>query len=426
MLSKAKAYNYLFFSFFLIFLKLIPIGIETQPLIALIFALLILVHGKYDFTLIKRDVFFVYVLIFIILVYFFYTLLYHHWFSAFVDLLKYLVGPLIYLALRRYPHKVSIKTITIVVVMLSSVALFILLLPSVAQMVFYFIISRAENISGNEFRGISILTPEPSYFSVFEIILLIEIENKLSDLSMSLKDRKRLKMLKTVVIILTFLTKSVFGIFIAVLFLFPSFSIKKGLITFLGIASAIFIGFMIYTNVFPESRISQVISTVQFLLTGGDFSLLDLVFIQESSGGARIILNFFGFASIVQHPFGSGLGSFPSLLQGYGDYFELDLASHDVLSLADHIKFYPQTYLANLVNDIGVFAFILIPILFVNNDNSNKNFSSKKGICLLLMIFFQSQITSPAFWFVMAISKNNNSFIFPFQNPFFKRRIKET
>ena len=114
-------------------------------------------------------------------------------------------------------------------------------------------------------------------------------------------------------------------------------------------------------------------------------------------------INFFGFASIVQHPFGSGLGSFPSLLQGYGDYFELDLASHDVLSLADHIKFYPQTYLANLVNDIGVFAFILIPILLVNNDNSNKNFSSKKGICLLLMIFFQSQITSPAFCNVSAI-----------------------
>lgn len=425
MLSKAKAYNYLYFSFFLIFLKIIPVGIETQPLIAFIFALMILMNGDHDFSIIKRDVFFVYILMFFIVVYFFFTLIYHHWFSAFIDLLKYLIGPIIYLALRRYNHKISLKTVTTVVIMLSSIALFILLLPSVAQMVFYFIVSRSENISGNDFRGISILTPEPSYFSVFEIILLIEIEYKLSELSLSIKDRKHLKMLKVVVIILTFLTKSVLGIFVAIIFILPSFSIKKGLITFLLISGSVFLGFMIYTNFFPTSRLSQVVSTFTFLISGEDFSLLDLIFIQESSGGARVILNFFGFASVIQHPFGSGLGSFPSMLKGYGDYFNLDLASHDVLSISDHIKFYPQTYLANLVNDMGVFAFILLPILFLNNNSKNKNFSSKRALCLLLMVFFQSQITSPAFWYVMAISKNSNSFIFPFPNPFFKKQIKQ-
>lgn len=424
MLSKAKAYNYLFFSFFLIFLKLIPIGIETQPLIALIFALLILMHGEHDFTLIKRDVFFVYILMFFIVLYFFITLLFNHWFSAFVDLLKYLVGPLIYLALRRFPHKVSIKTVTLVVLILSSVALFILFLPSVAHLVFYFIVSRSENLSGNDFRGISILTPEPSYFSVFEIILLIEIEHKLSELDLSIKDRKHLKILKVVVIILTFLTKSVLGIFIAIIFIFPSFSIRKGLVTFIAVSIALFLGFMLYINLFPDSRLSQVIATLIFLLSGNDFNLLDLIFIQESSGGARIILNFFGFASVIQHPFGSGLGSFPSMLKGYGDYYNLDLASHDVLSISDHIKFYPQTYLANLVNDMGLFAFILVPILFINNKSDNKNFSSKRSLCLFLMIFFQSQITSPAFWYVMAVYKNNNSYIFPFQNLLFKKKLK--
>ena len=43
--------------------------------------------------------------------------------------------------------------------------------------------------------------------------------------------------------------------------------------------------------------------------------------------------------------------------------------------------------------------------ILINNDNSNKAYNLKRNLCLVFMILFQSQITNPAFWYLIAISK---------------------
>ena len=167
------------------------------------------------------------------------------------------------------------------------------------------------------------------------------------------------------------------------------------------------VAFLFYTF-FYENRLFQIINLIHTLVKKGDFDLVSFLFTQESSGGTRIIVNFLAIASIFINPFGSGLGSFSDKIDLYSTYFGLDLSKHEVLGVDLINKIYPQTYFANLCNDIGLFSMLLFPIILLNNDNSNKSFNLKRNLCLIFLILFQSQITNPAFWYLIAISKIPN------------------
>lgn len=409
MLSTSKLYNYLFFSFFLIFLRVIPVSIETQPVFSVLFSFLILSQGKIDFQFIKTDVLFTWILVLVLGIYSIYTLMAFKEFSAIVDLVKYLVGPIIYLAIRRFDFKVSIKTLKIVVSILLATTIVTLFLPQLSKFLFSFLISRSENLSGDDYRGISILTPEPSYFSAFVVMLMATIEKKLQQGDEETSERRLLKQMKFAVLFMAVLTKSVYAIFMAVLFFFPLSGFRKNIIKLLFALVLFFISVLVYVEYNPDDRIALLFNVITTVIDSNEIDFLDVLYYQESSGGARFIINWLAVSSFFETPFGKGIGTFPQFFGFYAQQNGLDLASHDVFVFADKYKFYPQTYLANLVHDIGIFSLLIFPIIFLNRDKSNKEFTAKWTICILMLLLFQSQLSNPTLWYLIAIDKQASS-----------------
>jgi hypothetical protein len=109
---------------------------------------------------------------------------------------------------------------------------------------------------------------------------------------------------------------------------------------------------------------------------------------------------------------GSGLGSFPYVYTDLAKNFNLDLSSHEVLGNSGYSTIYAQTYFANLCNDVGVFSLILLFVVFVGNSKINsQNVRRKRYFSLFVLLFFQSQITSPAFWIILFLAKNDRKII---------------
>lgn len=402
MLNKFSLNNFLFISFFLIFLHFIPIGVETQPHISLILALVIFFSSIKSYNYVKKDIIFLYLLLVVIFIYALLQIIYQYSLSPLLELTKYFIGPIVYIAIRYSNFSISYKVFRNTLYSLIFLGFINLIFPSIYEFIFGIIIPR---FSGNQVggvRGITILTPEPSYFVIFQIILLITIEKQLSYKHITVAERKYLNILKYLALFLSLFTKSALVLLICIIFLIPSkINFKR---FFLLILLIPIIAFLTYTF-FSENRLSQIINLLYDLLKEGDFNIVTFLFTQESSGGTRVIVNFLAIASIFINPFGSGLGSFSNMLGFYGAYFGLDISNHEVLGSDSINKIYPQTYFANLCNDIGIFALLLFPIILVNNENSNKAYNLKRNLCLVFMILFQSQITNPAFWYLIAISK---------------------
>ena len=330
-------------------------------------------------------------------------------YQGIIEFIKYLIGPIIFLGLRISKFSISYSLLKKVIYTLTAIAAISLFTPGIYVLIFQHIIPRFASNVGSDARGIVILTPEPSYFAVFQTILLITIEKALSQSANDnekASERKKLLFLKYLVLLLSLLTKSALVIIYAIIFLIPDF--KK--INFKKLILGVFIllpiaGLLIYFF-FSQNRLFDVVELIYNLTKEGNFDWTAFLFTQESSGGTRVVLNFLAIAAIGMFPFGAGLGSFSSMLNVYGDHYNLDISKHEVLGSIEG-RIYPQTYFANLCNDVGVFAFLLIFICFANNAIDSKNFKLKRNACLLIMLFFQSQITNPAFWFLLAVSKIN-------------------
>lgn len=408
MIKRSELNSLLFISFFLIFIRILPISVETQPVLSLFVATISIVGFAKGTDFLKKDVIFVIALVLILIIYTFLQIFFNSDYQAIVELFKYLIGPVIFFSIRSNKYSISFSILKKVVIAISIIAAVSLFLPSVYAILFkYFIPRFAENM-GSDVRGIVVLTPEPSYFAVFQIILLITIEKALSQFDTGEKvlyTRKELLYLKYIIIFISVLTKSALVILYIIIFILPDFKkidFKKVLLGLLVVIPIISI--LIYFF-FSENRLFDVISLVYKLVHDGEFNWINFLFNQESSGGTRIVLNFLAISAMFINPLGSGLGSFSTMMTFYGDHFDMDLSKHEVLGSDALGKIYPQTYFANLCNDIGIFALILFPVIMVNNAKDSRNFVLKRNLCLFLMVLFQSQITNPAFWYLIAISK---------------------
>ena len=413
MFKKSQIYNFLFVSFFAIFFQFIPIGLETQPLLPLIGSLVLLFSG-YDLAphIVKKDLVVLYILLLVLLLYAFGSILFYKSPQPIIEFVKYLIGPILFLAMRISNFQISFGVLKKVVYIFLFFALLNFLFPSLYILLFKFFIPRFEDSIADGARGINILTPEPSYFSIFQLILLLSIEKGLSENFNGDKLRiKQLKLLKYIVIFISLLTKSALVIVIALIFLLPnSFKIKlsKRVLAMLIVIPVLVVLISVF---YSENRLFQIVGLIFDLLKDSSFDITAFLFTQEASTGTRIILNFIAISSIFFTPFGSGLGSFSNVLFDYAKNFGWDLRDHPVIGMGSS-KIYPSTYFANLCNDIGIFSLLLFPVIFLNNDNTDKGFKLKKVLCLLFLLLFQSQITSPAFWFLIAIWKTRpNNFI---------------
>lgn len=136
-----------------------------------------------------------------------------------------------------------------------------------------------------------------------------------------------------------------------------------------------------------------------------------MIFLVDASGGARFFLNFVAYASVLHEPFGFGIGYFREDFY-ISDYWDsvcryskspiYNIVVEDVWGAV------PQTYLANIVGEVGVLSFPIA--LFIGKHLFNKPnnrqlipiFFALKIFVVLTIIVFQCQVTNPVPWLLMA------------------------
>ena len=406
-------YGLLFISLFLIYFKVLPLNVETQPILTIFLSILILIRGYRDYFSNQIKLYWDELgLIFLVVILLIYPLFQYLFWNEMVvlDCIKYLIGIFLYLSIRRR-FAINHKLIYLIVVFLVGIGLMNLVFPELYDLVFGGFIPRTLESVRDGVRGINILTPEPSYFAAFELIILNLIESQLDESNTDPR-KKYLKWCKWAIIILAFLTKSAYVISIALIFLIPAKRyIKTGKVIKFGLIAALVIS-LVGFSFLQENRLFQIFDLAYYVIKDGNIDYQKLLFEQEASGGTRIVVNFLAFSSLFFKPLGSGLGSFPHVYNDLAKNFNLDLSAHEVLGNSSYSTIYAQTYFANLCNDVGIFSLILLFVVFVGNSNFNsENIRRKRYFSLFVLLFFQSQITSPAFWIILFLAKNDRKII---------------
>ncbi|MCT7520532.1 hypothetical protein [Aliarcobacter cryaerophilus] len=390
------------FSIFTIYISLLPISAETQPILPLALSILILFNNFYFRNQISKDIIIAISLILVLTVYYIFGK-FGFGDGSLITYLKYIVGPLIYISIRNNILHLNYKFVSFIVFIFF--ILFILLHFNLFQNIQGLIIERS--LHSFDIGRFSLLTNEPSYFAYFLIIILVYVDLSYYNRIISLK---QYNLLRFTIIFIAFNIKSGLVYLIIIIYflsIFLFYRLKKK-IYFLTITFIILISLL----TFDLGRPTVILDNI-WLLINGKTDINSLIFKYETSGSTRVILNYLAFFNIFDNPFGSGLGSFLGTLQNTNDVFGSDIINHEVLKNKTTDE--AQTYLANLFNDIGIFAFLMIYLIFINN-KSSFNSSEKRikcfiAMCLIILLIFQCQITNPIPWILIAILKEKNLYI---------------
>jgi len=95
-----------------------------------------------------------------------------------------------------------------------------------------------------------------------------------------------------------------------------------------------------------------------------------------------------------------------------GHKLNLPVESNEVIKNWIGSTVYAQTYFANLANDIGILSLVYLVVFFTNYKRFyTLKFRTIVFFFLLLTTFFQSQITNPIPWIILALVKTDNSML---------------
>lgn len=411
-LKKSTILNWIFALCFLIYIKKLPIDVETQPFILFFLGILFVLVNKIKVNFLD-SILVVYV--FILTCYFSIQFITNR--TGLIAYASYLVGPVIYLVFKNNIHYLSIKTVKIFVVIFSCLAIIISLkIPVLYNIVYWFysaVISRPDWIDGGGARGFTLLAPEPSYFSFTAVLLLtiIDIYHH--------KGRKN-NYYKWAIIIIAVLSKSAL-VFLYV-FLYLSITLlgdkpinslkripKKTILIFSSIILIALIPFF-----FVESRVSEVFSNIYTSLTTKEG--LKKIIVTEVSGTTRFIMNTFAFLSIEYVPFGWGIGQFPLHYKIIANNFPFIVENHweFIVAYRDNKPMKAQTYFANIFADIGLFSLPIFLFLFLSivKRTEDKIKRALQFVIPLMLLFVQCQISNPIPWILLAVVNTKSELLY--------------
>lgn len=355
------------------YIGILPIGIETQPILAVIVVLMALPYYSRSDTLVTLALI-VSSLLFLITS--------QYWGKsdmglAFLALLKYYLPVFFCLSLfitKAVPSERFLKYIILALWALTLLYFFGLedILVSIFQR---YTVSQGS-------RGFSFLTPEQSYAAMMFVPLYFWLHYHQGN---------RISIQKLSILFFILLTKSAIGYVLLIFIVF--FQVGFGL--FLVMPIMIFVYIYVFQT---ESRLNDIIE----LLHNIDFSdiLLSIVDL-EPSGSNRLIVNFVAIYEGLISVTGYGLGAFTTIfpLVLVEQHHEL-ISYHSVLSplLYEISPVNPQSFFASIIFEMGIMGLLLLFVALFLSFLSCKKFDSKAISLFLIMIvflFYQGQITSP-------------------------------
>lgn len=395
----------IFLSVIFMYINFIGINVETLPIFLFLVYILFITTESIEVKKLfinKKDID-ILLLIFIILGYGVVNFIIGG-LSSLISTGKYLLGPLCYFMFRKYTITLPKKTYFFILFFVFLLTVSVLMNIGIVISILQKTIARL-NLRGG-FRGISVITPEPSYFAFYSMLFIVLLE--FYEESKIITRNQKIICL-SVIIFLTLLSLSVYSLLVLLTYIFVKIIFKNPLL----LIGFFFIFFLLiyFPKILPNNRIKQIFTALNLLMTGGT-SLMNFLFFVETSGSTRFILNFIAIMSIFFIPFGSGFNSFGTTLVDVGHKLNLPVESHEVIKNWIGSTVYAQTYFANLANDIGILSLVYLVVFFTNYKRCyTLKFRTIVFFFLLLTTFFQSQITNPIPWIILALVKTDNSML---------------
>lgn len=386
-----------YISIFLMYFNIIPINVETQPIIIILLIPFMFVITLFNnrVKLNKKNLLLI-TYILIIMVYFIFDILTGK--NTFFDFVKLIAGPLSYLFILKNAEYINYKHIkSIIYVLFAFFLIQVLKLPlleNITSMIYNIFFTRHNDLIVGSARGVGILVPEPSYFVYFAILLLYSLDY------LKEKDNITVKNLKILVIIMSLFTKSALVYIFLLIYFLKYINIRKLKSIFIMILVTIVT--LVILNIFPSNRFSEVINKLIDDLNGG---ILNALFYSDASSGFRFIINSLYYLSIFIRPFGFGITGMANNWGKIAEIFNIDVwkNEHFKYVIKSNWSIDAQAYLANVVGTIGVFSIILFIFFFYRKKKMN---SLQKNIYIVLFVYLvilQSNLFNPVFWLLFGI-----------------------
>lgn len=374
-------------------------GIETQPFAIFAYSLFLLFYKRKKLPIITTVLLFLFTTIIIFIQNIISTVP-----KVEFDLFYLLIGPIIFIGTISAdlppPKKSSLKIITLIFLL---IAIIEITTPSLYESIASHLLTRFNITDGH--RGISLLTPEPTYASISLIYLIF-----LTFWSRSINNRRGylLEFIQITLLAATLSTYVIVFFAIAFLLLFPKLSI------ILTGALIILIPFAGDISLSNEESIRSVVAISRLLSIDLSHPLIELSQL-DASLGSRVISNTSAILTISHSIFGLGL-SCDSLPNSF-TILNYDFAySNEVISnVIENGCLKPQAYIPSLFMAMGLSSFIFISIfislLLFNRDNM-KIWPSAL-IFSFTIFLIQGQLSNPIPWMILYFavkpsSKNKN------------------
>jgi len=449
--------NKLFFVFCVFSIHLIPFAskftFETFPILIILFSAFIFFFKNKKFSNYNKNKKYIFFLVAYLLLFYLVNLFGYN--NSTIELIKYLIGPLIFLSYLDLKKFFGINEILLFGVLIISLYLiFIWRLPYIFDYScrsLEFFIGRLDCANTNNLNRPFLITPEPSYLSLMLSFYLIILNHFKND------DKKYQIFIIIIEIFICFIiiqTSSRIGLLFVIFFVLYKFfyySLHKKIII---ITSLIFtISFLFVSNFslvkknnlnfqgsLVDSRnlmnIDRITSFFMYnqspvVLVNCDkiyldkdidstkqctvpFTLFSVMNRNEPTGFIRIFHNYLSFMGSMDSKFlGNGYGSYANLWYEHAVRLNVDHLTkiNEVMSKwhpdIKNKKQYAQNYFFSVLHDVGLIPALLIAITiiksFINIIRNKNKFGYIIFLYVIMTFFLQSNITSPYPWLALAI-----------------------
>lgn len=402
-----------FIGIFFMYFNLIPISGEAQPIIvfiAMIFSSIIFLLKKYKICM-TLDLLLICIHILIVIIYFVIHLIIGG--KNFIEFFRIIIGPLMYITILNkveyinYSHikKIVYFILSIFIIQFFKIPFFIRFLEKLFN-----ILMPRNSIYGVGTRGLTILTPEPSYFAYFAMLLLysldfIKIKNK------NYINETEIIIIKFIIIIISLMTKSAL-VYVFILIYLLKFIKLRYLIKILPyIFTSILIALFVYfKGIEFNNRFIEIISRY---ISFKSFDIKEILFFSEPSVGSRLLINYLYVISIFEFPFGMGIGVMRDKWLDIAIRFNIPIFKNPIINNAAIIgqSLNAQAYIPHIIGTLGFLSLPLILFIFKCKKNNNRNIENKilrnniKISLFVFLVMLQSNLVNPIFWILISIVK---------------------
>lgn len=424
----SRIFNIAYVSVFFMYFKIIPISVETQPIIIMLLipvSIILTIHKKMIFE--KKDLLLI-LHLFIVVIYFIVGLIGNDsFYDSFMMFIKLIMGPLAYLTVLKNVKYIKEKNVKLVISIFAILAIIqITKLPglnNILNILYSTFFNRFSDytLGANSVRGLCVLVTEPSYFFYFEFLLLYSIDY----LKYKNGHFENEFIFKIIIIIIACLSKSAIVYLFTIIYILQNISLKKvirllkkyisGNEMILSLIFLIAIIAYIILNIFnfgmlENTRFFEVMNSFTNIKLS---TITDVLFYADDSSGFRFLTNAVGYLSILIYPMGGGLMSVRNNFISIANSFGIDALKNDVIRYSENNVVEIAAYVPTLVSILGFFSIIFIIYIFLMRKKSNKRLSRNMFFTLFIFLFLiQSNIFNPAFWiiigFINSINKETN------------------